>query len=409
MQPKVASLVLDLYDDEKGAVARAFPADLHSCKVASLDTVHDLANRDFALVMKTDNGLIRRYPIHDLDNLKVSRAYFDHAKAHLPAEAVKAAEAKFASQERLLNTADGEVSTDDFIQFNKVAYVDMTVVLPTMTKMAFAERAWGLTIAGKNYFPLHDAELVKTAIARYPFSVVSLEPVQKFAYARGIAKRAAALGVSVPDDSQINFYTNNVVNPRALRMALDQRKEAALKADISTEVLDQLAAAAGLPQDRGDIETQESVNFRSAKLASHRPLGADQIITILATFDKTANVGAAEYRRGLLDPFAACFKLAAFSGSMLIDGIDLSRIDPAKLAEHFDAEFIREFAADPVGCYQALPSPVKQAVRDMASNGMGSSPTQGFNPGRESSSITSSGDPTEQLGYTYSNGRALEF
>lgn len=408
MQPKVASLVLDLYDDEKGAVARSFSDDLHSCKVASFDDIQALTNRDFALVMKTASGVLRRYPIHDIDNLKISRAYFNHVKATLPSEVVKAAEGKFASQERLLALPEGSMTAEDFSQFNKIAYVDMTTVQPT-AKKAFAERAWGLTIDGKNYFPLHDAELVKTAIGRYPFTVASLQPVQKFAYARTIAKRAAALEVQVPDDSQIHLYTSNVVNPHSLRNAIDQRKEAARKADLSTEVLDQLAEAAGLPEAHGDIESQESLNFKAAKLASHRALPADQIITILATFDKTAGIDGQDYLRGLLDPFAACFKSAAFAGSMLIDGVDLSRLDPAKLAEHFDEEFLKEFAQDPIGCYQALPSPIKQAVRDMASNGMGSSPSLSYNPRSDSSSVGSAGDPLEMLGYVYSNGRALEY
>jgi hypothetical protein len=407
MQPKVASLVLDLYDDEKGTVARAFPPELHTCKVAALDAVLGLPNRDFALVMKTASGLQRRYPIHDLDNLKISQAYFSQAKAFLPAEAVKAAEAKFASRQRLL-AVEGELSAEDFLEFNKIAYVDITATLPT-TKKAFVERSWGLTVDGKDYFPLHDAELVKTAITRFPFSAINLEPVQKFAYARNIAKRAAALDVSLPDSSLINLYTGNSVNGTSLRIAIDQRKEAARRADLSTEVLDQLAEAAGLPQDAGELESQASIDFRSAKLAGRRALDVDRIITILSTFDKTAGIGAHDYRRGLLDPFAACFKAAGFSGSMLIDGVDLSRVNPEKLAEHFDAEFIREFSENPIQVYQALPSPVKQAVRDMAMDGMGSSPSLGFNPKPEQSTISSGGDPTEMLAYTYSNGRAVEF
>lgn len=408
MQPKVASLVLDLYDDEKGTVARAFPSELHDCKVASLDDVRDLPNRDFALVMKTASGLVRKFPVHNLDNLKISQAYFDQAKAHLPVEAVQAAEAKFASRGRLLVLAEGELDAEDFLEFNKVAYVDITSTLPA-TKKAFADKAWGLVVDGKNYFPLHDAELVKTAVERFPFTAANLQPVQKFAYARSISKRASALDVVVPDGSSINLYTGNDVNRTALRIALDQRKEAARQVDISTEVLDQLAEAAGLHQEVGSIESLASVNFRAAKLAAQRPLDVDRIITILSTFDKTAGIGAVEYRKGLLDPFAACFKAAGYSGSMMIDGVDLSRIDPAKLAEHFDDEFLREFAENPIGVYQILPPQVKQAVRDMASAGMSSAPSQGFNPHPEMSSVTSAGDPTEQLAYTYSNGRAVDY
>lgn len=413
MQPKVASLVLDLYDDEKGQIARTFPPELHACKVASFDAVQGLPNRDFALVMKTaSGGLQRRYPIHDLDSLKISKAYFDQAKSALPPEAVAVAEAKFASRARLLaaaGTVEGSLSPEDFQEYNKVAYVDVSTLKPT-AKKAFAEKAWGLTVDGKDYFPLHDAELVKTALVRFPFTTATLQPIQKFAYARNIAKRAAALSVDVPDDSPVHLYTSNEVNPVSLRIAIDQRKEAARKADLSTEVLDQLSEAAGLYTEDGEMETQESRNYKAAKLASHRKLDADRIISILTTFDKTAKLDAHDYRKGLLDPFAACFKAAAHCGSTLIDGVDLSRVNPAKLAEHFDDEFLREFQENPVGVYQALPTPVKQAVRDMAMEGMGSSPTLGYNPcGPGESNITSAGDPTDALAYTYSNGRSLEY
>ena len=58
------------------------------------------------VVMKTaSGGLQRRYPIHDLDSLKISKAYFDQAKSALPPEAVAVAEAKFASRARLLAAA----------------------------------------------------------------------------------------------------------------------------------------------------------------------------------------------------------------------------------------------------------------------------------------------------------------
>src|SRR5271157_3509154 len=127
MQLKAASLVLDLYDDEKGQVARTFPEELQACKVAGLDIIQSLPNRDFALVMKTGSGLQRRYPIHDLDSLKISRAYFDLAKTNLPVEVVKVAEEKFASRERLLTSpVEGEPSAEDFAAYNKIAYIDIT-------------------------------------------------------------------------------------------------------------------------------------------------------------------------------------------------------------------------------------------------------------------------------------------
>lgn len=419
MQPKIASLVLDLYSDEKGEIARKLPTELHTCKVAGLDIVTQLPNRDFALVMKTASGIQRRFPIHDLDNLKVSQAYFEATKDKLPAEAIAVATAKFAARLKHLeeDKYGEEHDMREVAEYNKVAYVDVTKI-EIAVKKAFADKAWGLVIDGKNHFPLHDAELVKTAIARFPFSVTTLEPIQKFAYARSIAKRAEALDVAVPDNSLISNYTANVLNKVALAKGLAQRKEAARRAGMGTEVLDQLAEAVGIMDSIGGAEDAASVLYRQAKVATAEKQGKvlpiDQLISILSTFDKTAGITQTAYNHGLLDPFASCFsstKSAGHDRSLFIDGVDLSHINPAKLTERFDDEFVREFLADPIGTYQALPIPVRQTVRDLATDGMGSSPTLGY--GRKEDcgggNVTSSGEPLDMLAPTYSNGRALEF
>lgn len=398
---KIASLVLDLYDDERAELARQLPAELHECKVASRDEVDALQDRDFALVVKTAAGVRRKFPVHTLDNLKVSHAFFNMVKDTLPAEAVAVAERKFASRTELLGKK--ELTNDEFQVFNKVAYVDLTALKPSLVKVASADRAFGLVRDGKDMFPLHDAALVKMAAERFPSTATGLEPIERFAYARAIVKRANALGVELPD-SPLHMYTSNDVNHVSLAAAIEQRKSAALKVGMDSTVLDQLAEAAGLDKATGDLEDSHSIAYRASKTASTKPMSPDRVIQILSTFDKLAGISTWHYDRGLLDPFAACFKTACGSRSLLVDDVDLSTVSPEAMAQHFDPEFIGEFTENPVQSYQALPNPMKSVIRSLAKPAGTKKPMQS-----DYSGITAGGNPMDALAVSYSNGRSMEF
>ena len=327
---KVASLVLDIYDDERCEIARDLPSDYHQIKVADHDEIAALPDRCFALVMKTASGeLRRRFPIHTEDALKLSEAYFERTKDQLPREAVIMAMAKFAAAK-------------DGAAYNDVAYVDLTKIAEARPAEPFPERFYGLALGNANHYPLHDEVLVKRAMARFPFTTEGMAPEHQFLYARNIEKRAGQLGVEVPADSRIHLYTNPALNLEALKEAIDQRKHAAA-GSTSVEVLDQLAQAAGCRLDQGELEHPDSFALRNAKIAKVWKLEPAQIIATLQQFDKTAGYGAYEYARGMLDPFAACYKRASFAGSnsMLVDGVDYvgftgSTATGSVVAEWFD-------------------------------------------------------------------------
>ncbi len=385
---KVSGRILDIYDDETGEIARKLPEDMQTTKVAELDEIEALPDRAFALVMKTAGGMLRRrFPLHDDDAIKLSQAYFNQVKSELHPTLVKVAEEKFADPKS-----------------TKVAYVDITKLDPHEKKVAFTEQHWGLTIGGRDCFPLHNDQLVKMAVARFPFTMSDLHPEERYLYAQNICKRASACKVQIPTSSPINLYSSDSLNKEALKLAIQQRKTA-VGASVGTEILDQLMIAAGCALDRGDIESQESFNLRQEKQAALRTLPTDRVIGILQQFDKFANLNARYYLKGMLDPFAACFKKADCDGnSMFVDGVDLSKLDPKMLAGHFEPQFVQEFAENPVQVYKSLPDPVKSVVRQIAEKGMDTNTAEAAATTTPAPIVGSGGDPSERLNPTTTNG-----
>jgi hypothetical protein len=132
--------------------------------------------------MKTAGGVMRRrFPLHDADSMKLSEAYFARIKDSLPSEVTEVVERKFA-----------QAQAGDF---SDVAYVDIEKVQPKIA--SFPERCWGLTVNGRDHYPLHDETLVKTAAQRFPITTDNMAPEHKFLYARNIEKRASQLGVDL--------------------------------------------------------------------------------------------------------------------------------------------------------------------------------------------------------------------
>lgn len=382
---KIASLLLDIYDDAQGEIAATLPVDLHAVKLASQEEIEALPDHAFGLVLKTAGGILqRRFPLHDEESRKLSAAYFAQTKSRLPDEAVKVAERKFAAPES-----------------NEVAYVDCTTLTAPARGAKFAELHWGLTINNRGFFPLHDVELTKTAVLRYPAALSDLNVEERFLLAREISKRAEALGIQIPNDSPINLYTNPEPNFKALKVALAERKRCSDPAKISTLILDQLYEAAGCDIEAGEAESAYSVEYRQTKQAEMlAKLPADKIIGVLQQFDKLAGIGDQQYLRGMLDPYAALFKLSAYSSTMAcVDGVDLSRVNVHDLKNYFEPDFIQEFEKNPSNAYRSLPDPLKAVIRQLA--GKSNQPREGN--GKPEANL-GSGDPMLQLAPTLANG-----
>lgn len=392
---KVAHALVDVHNDFDNVIAHQLPSFCHQLMVSDPEVVDALPDCRFAAVVKTAGGAIRRrWPLETADDIKLSAAYLDQMQALLPpviygmaCAKVAAATARLAGDEEFqvdgvtLKTAEAD---------SAVAYVDteklsQSVDLP-------AEHKWGLVIEGKNYFPLTTPTLVKEAAARFPFTCATLMPEQCFVYARNIAKQAQALDVELPEDSRVRLYTYNAVNTDSLAAAIAQRKEAAVATGLSTQVLDELGVLAGCHLVRQPLESDASFQFRQEKQAS-LSIQPDQIIQILQAFDAAAGITKQAYNRGMLDPFAACFKEAAIN-AYLVDGLDLSRVDTNQLAQVFGPEFSAKFKQDPVNTYKGLPSQLRRLVSSV------------IKPPRppEGQPLASRGDPLTLTNPTYSNG-----
>lgn len=383
---KVAALILDAHDDADGKVARNLAAELHQLPLASQEEIDALPDSQFALVMKTAGASAttrRRFPLHNPDAVKLSEAYFALTKSALPAEVVKVAERKFAEIKA------GVTKTVAFVDLSKVA------AAPRLNT-AVADRVFGLTIGDRSYYPLHDAQLVKQAVEKYPLTIRGMEPDHRFVYAREIQKQASKHRIDVPADSLINRYTNPSFNIEALATGLQQRKTAAK--DRSTVILDQLAEAFGIVAPQGGCEHNDSFATRSktaVEMAGNKLVTTEHAIALLQQFDKLAGISEFEYNRGLLDPFASCFKLADMQTGAFVDGVNLSAIDPQQLQQHLTPEFVTEFQSNPIGTYQRLPPPLKAIVRDLA---------QKVVPRQNRDGATDSpGDPINDLNPVYSN------
>lgn len=401
---KIAAKLFDVYDDAEMSIARKLAPTLGSVKVAERDAVEALEDHQFGIVMKTAGGVIRRrFPLHDADSTKLSRAYAEETAKSLPEDLRVQISVKIAAAEQHFGIKDhGMDAAFAADVLKKVAYVDIETVRPDRKKVAHAVQVWGLTIDGKSYFPLHDATLVKTAADRFPFTAGELRPHEKFEYARAIHKQAEALGVDLPKTSPIHNYTSDDVNVDALKLALDARKEIMKSAGISTEVVDQLILAAGCLPDRGDIEKDASWNQKMAKLAAIPRLSADRVVGILQGIDKLAGFNEHHYNRGLADPFAACFKRAEAISATMVDGVDLSKIAPDRLAAAFDPEFVKEFSQNPVQVFSSLPDPVKSMVRSLAEEGMSAEPAGAVQ--QPAPRPLAGGEPADRLAPVYTNG-----
>lgn len=401
---KLAAKTFDVYDDADMTIARKLVSTLGTTKVAERDEVEALADNQFGLVLKTAGGVIRRrYPIHDADATKLSRAYAEETAVSLPEDVRVQVSVKLAAAEQHYGLVDHKLD-NDFVTnvLDKVAYVDAEVLKPDRKKVAHETQTWGLVIDGKNYFPLHDSTLVKQADERFPFTASDLEPAERFEYARAIVKQASVLGVDIDRRSPVHNYTNDEVNVDSLKVALDERKRIMKAAGLGTEIVDHLLLAAGGLPDRGDIEKDASWNQKIARLAAIERLPADRVVSILQGIDKLAGLSSHHYNRGLPDPFASCFKRADALSPTMIDGVDLAKIQQHRLASTFDEDFVNEFSKNPTQVYSSLPAPVKAMVRSLAEEGMQAEPAGATQ--QPAPRVMAGGEPSDRLAPVYTNG-----
>jgi len=398
---KISCRILDVYDDDELVITGKIASVIGTgVMVADRDVVDGLKDHQFGLVMKTANGSMRRrLPLFDADSVKVSRAFFNEIRASLPDELAANADIKIAAAEAVF--LHPETATDqDRTVLDLVAYVDIERLAPPRAKVAFHDQCWGLAIDGKNYFPLHDGTLLKTALARFVESASELQPEERFVYARNIVKRAEVLNVPIPSNSMVNWYSGEELNHNALRDAIDDRRKIIKAAGGNIEILSQLEDSAGIMAISDSAhEDMGSVVGRQKKASAMRGrLDIPKIISTLQTIDKLAGFSNHEYMRGLLDPFAAVFKSTGVNkfAALNVDGINLGDLKMDELNQKFSPDFVREFQQNPVVIYQSLPEPMKAAIRQLCTS------PQGMD--EKPNTLTPGSDPQNSLNPHYANG-----
>lgn len=345
MAIKISSLILDPLDEGAERIFAQLPADLHKVPHPDVVKVAGLSDGAFAMLAQLDDGTLRRrFPLDTADNVKLSRAFFDITKNQLPEEV------QLKVEEAIKNAEAGKPFAPAWFKTSQVN--PSRVVVP--------ECCWGLSVSDKNYFPLHNAGMVKEAMSRWPISTATLAPQQKYCYAQNLMKRAEELGVEVPKTAAVNAYAGKTLCLNALHEAIQQRKEA-----TGSTVLDALDMLAKPPTPRYALEVAETQKLAEAATK----LSAAMVIPMLEQFDRAHNLGNAEYQRGLRDPYAACFSTKHAESNTVVNGVDLSAVPGNKLIELIGPEAAAQFQDNPVMVFNSFPTPVQEAIASLAKSG----------------------------------------
>ncbi len=300
----LAGIIFDIYDDANYSVLREGGEKIASCSFESSEKLSKLSDSAFAVIIKTAEGdILRKYPRHTPDSIKVSAFYLNKVKNTLP-ENIKVA------------AIDGLVN-------KKTNYVDMTKEPVAISKTA----NYGLTINGKSYFPLDTKEQVKTAVATFKLTCDKLIPSERYELAQNIIKVASVHNVELNND--IHKYSLTEVSKLAWLQGVKARQ---------SECLDKEKIAA---------------------LKAYKPESTKNALSFLAEFDKNAGL-TNKVPDIYTSVFADVMKIAGLKVASKSDKIKSISVDLIK--EAYGKEFADGWASDPVAVYESMPVPVKEEL-----------------------------------------------
>lgn len=298
----LAGIIFDIYDDANYSVLREGGEKIASCSFESADKLSKLSDSAFAVIIKTAEGdILRKYPRHTPDSIKVSAFYLNKVKDKLPENI------KVAAMDGLVN--------------KKTNYVDMGKEPVVMSKTA----NYGLTINGKSYFPLDTPEQIKTAVATFKLSCDKLLPGERYELAQNIIKVAG----EIPLNNDIYKYASKEFNKLAWLQGIKARQ---------SECLDKEKIAA---------------------LKAYKPESAKNALSFLAEFDKNAGI-TNKVPDIYTSVFADVMKIAGLKVASKSDKIKSINVDLIK--EAYGKDFADGWASDPVAVYESMPVPVKEEI-----------------------------------------------
>jgi hypothetical protein len=240
----IAGKVFDIYDDHQLKIASAHKEDLKGVQVADADDLEKLSDDKFALIIKTADRKVRKYPIHNEDAIKLSKAYFEHQKENMNGSIRKTAEAGFNGGQNTI----------------EIQYVSN----PIMTGMAW-----------RNY-PLHNEEHIKTAMERFPHTTQKMNPREKYAYARAIIKEAKVYNIE--PEGNVLGYACDEINPLAVKIATRLRSRHIINNPDDEDLLEKVASK---PTPERFIEFDKIAGFEKYVREGHIPDGYESCYSFI--------------------------------------------------------------------------------------------------------------------------------
>lgn len=300
----LAGTILDIYDDANYSILRMGGEKIASCSFEPSDKLNRLPDSAFSLIIKTASGsLLRKYPRHNADSIKISAFYLNKVKDTLPENI------KVAAMDGLVN--------------KKTNYVDMS-----KEEVKLAETVnFGLKINGKNYFPLDTEEQAKIAVATFKLSCDKLVPSERYELAQNIIKVASKHNLTLNND--IYKYSLTEVNKLAWLQGIKARQ---------VECLD---------------------SEKIAALKAYKPDSAKNALAFLAEFDKNAGL-TNKVPDIYTSVFADVMKIAGLKVASKNDKIKAISVDLIK--EAYGKDFADGWTSDPVAVYESMPVPVKEEI-----------------------------------------------
>lgn len=300
----IAGIVIDIYDDLNYSILREGGEKIASCGFEPADKLSKLSDSAFSVIIKTASGdILRKYPRHTPDSIKISAFYLNKVKDTLPENI------KIAAIDGLIN--------------KKTNYVDLS---KEPVKLAETKN-YGLSINGKSYFPLDTTEQIKTAVATFNLTCDKLLPSERYELAQNIIKVANANKIEV--NNHINKYASKELNKLAWLQAVKARQKECLDSN------------------------------KIAALKAYNPVDAKNALAFLAEFDKNAGL-TNKVPDIYTSVFADVMKIAGLKVASKNEKIKGISVDLIK--EAYGKDFADGWASDPEAVYASLPSPVRDEI-----------------------------------------------
>ena len=234
-------------------------------------------------------------------------------------------------------------------------------------KALVEKKASFFALPAKGKYPLDSYAQVKAASSYFAEYYKEFDPEVRHEYASNLVKRASALDIPLMDIAR-KYGSDDFAPEEEIKVAFDARR---IEVKHNQDALSLL----------GEVEKVARFRMWKEAAAGVRSYSAEEVVGILAEFDKVAGLDH-HYDRTILDPYYSIYGFekvaeedeADFSeviGNETVTAADLlrlSRIAAASVKMTFGADFQEEFLKDPVGIFKSLPLAQKKMMMRLANS-----------------------------------------